>query len=208
MQCRKVSKISSPLVRAGPFQLRHCCMDQHLENCLQFLRKANTGQMPHSERGLLDHLIGTRQLLVAWEGRLALCDAGLFHSVYSTEHYELKAIPLCMRDEVRQLIGDEAESLVWLFCMMRRKTLNQNLHRDRDFSVQHRLSGEWTPITEGQFQDLITMTFANCLEAFGRCPWNMRRNIRRGLRRFRNKAIGPAQSAFDRIDARWWEVWK
>jgi hypothetical protein len=54
---------------------------------------------------------------------LRICDAGLFHSVYSTERYELKAIPLSMRDEVRQLIGDEAESLVGLFCMMRRKTL-------------------------------------------------------------------------------------
>jgi (p)ppGpp synthase/HD superfamily hydrolase len=66
--------------------------------------------MPHSEVGLFDHLLGTRQLLVEWKARPALCDAGLFHSVYSTEHYELKAIPLSMRDEVRQLIGDEAES--------------------------------------------------------------------------------------------------
>ena len=113
-----------------------------------------------------------------------------------------------MRDEVRQLIGDEAESLVWLSCMMRRKTLNQNLHKDSGLSVQHRLTGEWIPLTEGQFNDLITMTFANCLEAFPRCPWNVRWNIRRGLRRFLNKAIRPAQSAFDRIDAHWWEFWK
>lgn len=184
-------------------------MDEQLENRLRFLRKASTEQMPHSEVGLFDHLLGTRQLLVEWESRLALCDAGLFHSVYSTEHYELKAIPLSMRDEVRQLIGDEAESLVWLFCMTRRKTLfDQKLHKDRDFSVQHRLTGEWIPLTEGQFHDLITMTFANCLEAFPRCPWNVRRNIRRGLRRFRGIAIGPAQSAFDRIDAHWWEFWK
>ena len=183
-------------------------MDEQLENRLRFLRKASTERMPHSEVGLFDHLLGTRQLLVEWEARPALCDAGLFHSVYSTEHYELKAIPLSMRDEVRQLIGDEAESLVWLFCMMRRETLYQNLRKDRDFSVQHRLTGEWIPLTEGQFHDLITMTFANCLEAFPRCPWNVRRNIRRGLRRFRDIAIRPAQSAFDRIDAHWWEFWK
>jgi hypothetical protein len=183
-------------------------MDEQLENRLRFLRKASTEQMPHSEVGLFDHLLGTRQLLVEWKARPALCDAGLFHSVYSTEHYELKAIPLSMRHEVRQLIGDEAESLVWLFCMMRRKTLDQNLHKDRDLSVQHRLTGEWIPLTEGQFHDLVTMTFANCLEAFPRCPWNVRRNIRRGLRRFRNNAIRPAQSAFDRIDAHWWEFWK
>ena len=182
-------------------------MDEQLENRLRFLRKA-TEQMPHSEVGLFDHLLGTRKLLVEWEARPALCDAGLFHSVYSTDHYELTAIPLSMRDEVRQLIGDEAESLVWLFCMMRRETLYQNLHKDRDFSVQHRLTGEWIPLSEGQFQDLVTLSFANCLEAFPRCPWNDRRNIRRGLRRFRGIAIGPAQSALDRIEVQWWEFWK
>jgi len=66
-------------------------MDEQLENRLRFLRKASTEQMPHSEVGLLDHLLGTRQLLIEWEARPALCDAGLFHSVYGTEHYELKA---------------------------------------------------------------------------------------------------------------------
>ena len=173
-------------------------IDEQLENRLRFLRKASTEQMPHSEVGLFDHLLGTRRLLVEWKARPALCDAGLFHSVYSTEHYELKAIPLSMRDEVRQLIGDEAESLVWLFCMMRRKTLfDQKLHKDRDFSVQHRLTGEWIPLTEGQFHDLITMTFANSLEAFPRCSWIWRRI-----------AIPPAQRAIDRIDVQWWEFWK
>ena len=179
-------------------------MDEQLENRLRFLRKASTEQMPHSEVGLFDHLLGTWRLLVEWEARPALCDAGLFHSVYGTDHYEMTAIPLSMRDEVRQLIGDEAESLVWLFCMMRRETLYQNLDKERDFSIQHRLTGEWIPLTEGQFHDLITMSFANCLEAFPRCPWHVRWNIRRGLRRFRKHAIQPAQSAFDRIDAQWW----
>lgn len=183
-------------------------MDEPLENRLRFLRKASTEQMPHSEAGLFDHLLGTWRLLVEWEARPALCDAGLFHSIYSTERYELEAIPLSMRDEVRQLIGDEAESLVWLFCVMRRKTFDQNIHKDRNLSVQHRLTGEWIPLTKGQFQDLITMTFANSLEAFPRCSWKVRRGIRRYFRRFRNHAIRPAQIAFDRIEVQWWEFWK
>jgi hypothetical protein len=41
--------------------------------------------------------------------------AGRFHSVYSAEYCELKAMPLSMRDEVRHLIGDEAESWVGLY---------------------------------------------------------------------------------------------
>jgi len=184
-------------------------VDEQLENRLRFLRKASAEQMPHpSEVDLFDHLLGTRRLLDEWEARPALCDAGLFHSVYSTERYGLKVIPLSMRDQVQQLIGDEAESLVWLFCMMRRKTFDQNLRKNGDCSVQHRFTGEWIPLNEGQFRDLITLTFANCLEAFPRCPWNVRRGIRRGLRRYRHTAIDPAQIALDQIEVRWWEVWK
>src|SRR3954469_23952929 len=105
-------------------------MDEQLENRLRFLRKANTEGMPHSDRGLFDHLLCTRQLLVEWGARPALCDAGLFHSIYSTEHYEQKALPVTRRDDVRELIGDEAESLVWLFCMMRREAFFMDLAKN------------------------------------------------------------------------------
>jgi ATP-dependent Clp protease ATP-binding subunit ClpA len=183
-------------------------MDEQLEKRLRFLRKANTEGMPHSDRGLLDHLLGTRQLLVEWEARPALCDAGLFHSVYGTESYELKAIPLTMRNEVQQLIGEEAESLAWLFCMMRRETLFQNPGREGELRVQHRLTDEWLPLTKIQFQDLLTMTIANTLEAFPHCSWFWRRYLRMGLRQYRDIAIPPAQRAIDRIDIHWWEIWK
>jgi hypothetical protein len=184
-------------------------MDEQLESRLRFLREANTEVMPHSKRGLFDHLLGTRQLLVDWGARPEVCDAGLFHSVYGTEYYELAAIPLSMRAEVRQLIGEEAELLAWLFCTMRRGTLlDQNLGRDGERNVQDRLTGEWLPLTDTQFKDLVTMTFANSIEAFPRASWIVRRKICRYLRRYRSIAIPPVQTAFDRFDARPWEFWK
>src|SRR6266487_7010918 len=118
-------------------------MDEELENRVRFLRAAHTDGMPHSERGLLDHLLGTRQLLVDWRARLAVCDAGLFHSVYSTEHYAPTAVPISMRAGVQQLVGAETESLAWLFCVMRRETFDQNRLRHGEFTVQHRLTSEW-----------------------------------------------------------------
>jgi hypothetical protein len=187
-------------------------MDEQLENRLQFLRNANTEGMPHSDRGLLDHLIGTRQLLVEWDARPALSDAGLFHSVYGTEYYELQAVPLTMRNDVQQLIGDEAESLAWLFCMIRRESLLENPGPQGELRVQHRLTDEWLPLTRSQFQDLLTLTFANTLEAYPRCSWMDRRSLRKYLRgylqRFRDVAIPPAQRAVDRIDVPWWQIWK
>jgi hypothetical protein len=127
-------------------------MGDQLENRLRFLRKANTDGMPHSDRGLLDHLLGTRQLLVEGEARPALCDAGLFHSVYGTEYYELKAIPLNMRNEVQRLIGDEAESLAWFV---------REPGTEGEFGVQHRLTDEWLRLTKTQFQDLLTLTLGS-----------------------------------------------
>ena len=183
-------------------------MDDPLEKRISFLRQVQTEEMSHSGRALLDHLLGTRNLLVEWAARPALCDAGLFHSIYGTEYYKLQAVPLSMRNDVRQLIGDEAESLAWLFCLMRRETLFENPGPDGEFRVRHRLTDEWLPLTKVDFQDLLTMTLANALEAFPRCSWFGRRNLRRHLRRYRNIAIPSAQTAIDRIDARWWEFWK
>jgi hypothetical protein len=79
-----------------------------------------------------------------------------------------------MRNEVQQLIGDEAESLAWLFCMIRRETLYQNPGPEGEFRVQHRLTDEWLPLTKTEFQDLLTLTLANTLEAFPRCSgWSV-----------------------------------
>jgi Domain of unknown function (DUF6817) len=183
-------------------------MDEQLENRLRFLRSANTEGMPHTERGLFDHLLGTRQLLVEWGTRPALCDAGLFHSIYSTEHYEQQALPLSRRGEVQQLIGEEAESLVWLFCMMRRELFFEDLGKDRSPSVQHRETGEQIPLSGTQHQDLLTLLLANSLEAFAKCSWFQRRSMRMALRQYRKFASPSVQRALSRFDVRWWEVWK
>src|SRR5258708_18780699 len=51
-------------------------MDEQLQSQIRFLQNAHTEGMPHTERGLLNHLLGTRQLLVEWRARPAVCDAG------------------------------------------------------------------------------------------------------------------------------------
>ncbi len=183
-------------------------MDEQLEKRLHFLRKANTEAMPHSDRGLFDHLLGTRQLLVEWGARPALCDAGLFHSIYSTEHYEQTAVPLTRREEVRQLIGEEAESLVWLFCMMRREIFFLNLGTERSAFVQHRETGEQIPLRGTQQEDLLTLLFANSLEAFPRSSWLARCSTCMRLRHYRKFAIPSVQRQLDRLDVRLWEFWK
>ena len=67
-------------------------MNEELQRRIEFLREAKIGELKHSEKGLLAHLLGTRKLLEQWGARAALCAAGLFHSVYGTDAYPLNQI--------------------------------------------------------------------------------------------------------------------
>jgi hypothetical protein len=182
-------------------------MSEKLEKCLAFLREMNVESLEHSESGLLNHLLATRRLLLKWRARPALCDAGLFHSVYGTAGYQQAAIALTMRARVQELIGNEAESVVWLFCFMRRETLSGNVGRGGDLAVEHRLTGERLPLADGQFDDLVNLTFANELEPYPRMSRTWRRGCRAYLQGFRHVAMIGARQAFDDIGPRWWEFW-
>lgn len=182
-------------------------MSEELERRLRFLRDVNIEVREHSGRGLLDHLLGTRRLLVEWGAPAALCEAGLFHSVYGTEGYQQPTVPLGMRAQVRELIGNEAECLVWLFCVMRRETLRGNIGRCGDLAVTHRLTGERLALADGQFEDLVNLTFANELEAYPRMSRTWRRGSRAYLHGFRQVAMAGARQAFDAVSPRWWEFW-
>jgi hypothetical protein len=182
-------------------------MHEELGKHMAFLRELNIGAREHSKRGLLNHLLGTRRLLHEWGARPALCDAALFHSVYGTEGYELATVPLSQRVRVQELIGNEAESLVWLFCFMNRQTLAGNIRRSEDFAVTHRLTGEQLPLTNQQFGDLVNLTFANELEAYPRMSRSWRRGCRAYLQGFRQIAMSSARQAFDVLVPRWWKFW-
>ena len=122
--------------------------------------------------------------MALWYAADEVCNAGLFHSVYGTEHIESKTIPISMRDKVRNLIGDEAEQLVWLFCFMRGRTFADNIGRESDWRLQARSDNRWHPLTREQFQDLANLTVANALEALPHLSWYERQRLRRACKRY------------------------
>ena len=52
------------------------------EVLIRYLRKYGADEIPHSNRSLLDHLCGTRDILVRWGGDSMVCQSGLLHSVF------------------------------------------------------------------------------------------------------------------------------
>lgn len=83
-----------------------------------YLHTRREVHMGHSGTSLLDHLLGVHDKLRAWGCDDAVCFAGLYHSVYGTEHFRRQLIPLSERPVVAGVIGDRAERLAYAFCMM------------------------------------------------------------------------------------------
>jgi hypothetical protein len=132
----------------------------------ELLRSLGADGVEHNSRERLrPHLEATHDLLREWGARDALCDAGLFHSIYGTEYFQVETAPVTCRDQVRAVIGDEAERLVQLWCFGRRDTLAPAFTR-----MQDRRDGSWIALEEGQAQDLVDLWIADTLEQLPRVP--------------------------------------
>ncbi len=83
----------------------------------QLLREIGAERIPHSGRTLYDHLTGTYALLRRWESSPSTCRAGLFHSVYGTQTFDVSLMDLAQRHRLREAIGPRAERLVFIFAI-------------------------------------------------------------------------------------------
>jgi len=86
-----------------------------IHEVIEFLLDNGAAENAHSGRDLIDHLLGTAELLMQWECDKDLVLAGLCHSIYGTDSYHTVTIDPSKRDEVRALIGEKAEALAWEF---------------------------------------------------------------------------------------------
>lgn len=92
----------------------------------KYLKSVNTHKIAHSGRTLFEHLYGTYNILVNEGQPEHICLAGLFHSIYGTNTF--LHISETNRDIIRNIIGNDAEKLVWLFSNPDRKNNWQNLN--------------------------------------------------------------------------------
>jgi hypothetical protein len=108
----------------------------------------------------ISHLVGVARVLKGWGARPALCDAGLFHSVYGTEYFPLESE--AERDDVIAVIGPEAERVAWLWCTIRRDTLDAGAR-----TVEGR-DGDVITLTEQELADIAELWSADTVEQIGR----------------------------------------
>lgn len=160
----------------------------------RFLLANGADAVEHSGERLLDHLLEVRGVLEGWGARTALCDAGLFHSVYGTQFLGEELLGSDRRDEVRELIGPEAEELAWLWHAVRRESLADNLGRSEGWQIETR-GGEVVPISRQQFEDLVNLMVADAVEQLPRRGEEGLRNQRPWLTPFLPLAMPAAADA-------------
>jgi hypothetical protein len=165
-----------------------------------FLVSLGADKVPHTNEVFLAHLIGVYRDLQTWGCDEDLCRAGLFHSIYGTERFQRFSLPLERRGDVRQLIGDRAERLAYLNCVMDRATFDRGAFGDGDsYRIVDRITGEEIELSRLDFDDLCRVHLCDWLEQVPRSQeWDYRRPA---YRRLAERLGGVAQEAYDRVFA-------
>ncbi|KAG7337542.1 hypothetical protein IV203_014655 [Nitzschia inconspicua] len=124
-----------------------------------------------------EHLKGVQAVLRFWQAPEYLTHAGLFHSIYGTEGFQGFSLPLSERNTIRSLIGDKAEKLCFVFCMVDRSTVDETVfrwtddqtgHDDYDeiytFKARPELGRFDISLTKEEWVDFVELTLADWLE--------------------------------------------
>lgn len=130
---------------------------------LELLHAFGAGRREHSGRFLLDHLVGTYEILRGWQAPEEVCLAGLFHSIYGTEIYEVQSADFGERRRVAEAVGARAEELAYLFCVAAREGLFESVGESQP-SLYDRVNDAWLPVSHGTLSALLEIEAANALE--------------------------------------------
>ncbi len=171
--------------------------DPMYERAMELLERFGAVSVEHPSGTFLEHLRGTYEQLDRWGCSKDLCRAGLYHSVYGTEVFRKRTVPLEARDEIRGAIGERAEEIAYLYCALSRPSLYRNLDVGAPYAVKTQDGGE-IPLSLVQLADLMTLDLANRLEQLPRTRRDAARTERN--RQLYERAVpllpGPAVAEF------------
>ncbi|MFI1283626.1 DUF6817 domain-containing protein [Streptomyces sp. NPDC020858] len=113
------------------------------DRAVAWLRELGAQDLAHPGGTLLAHLERVRELLASWGARPALRQAGLCHAFYGTDGFGAALLPLDRRAGLAEVIGDEAEAIVYLYAACDRAasyptfTCEEAVFRDRFTGLVH-----------------------------------------------------------------------
>lgn len=132
---------------------------------ISFLRSHSAEKTPHVFGTLLNHLVGTSQLLRDWGNPDELCLAGLCHAVYGTQGWQFTLLNLSQRSDLVEIIGEEAEEIVYFYASCDRSYLYPQIGFSTKIRFRDRFSGAVFVPDSMRLKSFLELTFANELES-------------------------------------------
>ena len=175
-------------------------MENRIKPLIDFLRGIGVEEVGHTNKTYMGHLVALYRLLEARGCSEEVCRAGMFHSIYGTELFQGFKLPFERRDEVRALIGERAEQLAYLNCVMDRATFDAAVERGTPpYRFRDRVTGEPVEQTAEDFDDLCRIHLYDWLEQVGRSKnWDYRRP---GYRQLAARLGAEASAMYDEVFA-------
>jgi hypothetical protein len=84
----------------------------------EYLIELNTNNINHTGRSFYEHLCNVEDILKICKCEDYVCLAGLYHSIYGTNYFNANLDT--SREKIKEIIGDKAENLAWIFCNAKR----------------------------------------------------------------------------------------
>ncbi|KAJ4778392.1 E3 ubiquitin-protein ligase [Rhynchospora pubera] len=128
-------------------------VDPDLPSLTSILCASGAGECYHKHGNFLSHLLDVYRILKLWSAPDSVARCGLFHSSYSNSYVNLAIFDASTsRDHVKSIIGEEAEQLVYLFCIVPRHRLifHDLLVRYTDSELVEHLSASETSVKEAK----------------------------------------------------------
>ncbi|XP_021284000.1 uncharacterized protein LOC110416343 [Herrania umbratica] len=123
--CQQPQYLQALLDSARPFLRGELeSVDKDLPGLIAVLRSAGAGECSHKHGSFLEHLVDIYRILKIWKAPDSVCLCGLFHSAYSNAYVNLAIFDASTeREVVRGHVGEAAERLIHLFCVVPRQTM-------------------------------------------------------------------------------------
>ncbi|MBO3745947.1 hypothetical protein J5X84_07695 [Streptosporangiaceae bacterium NEAU-GS5] len=133
-------------------------------NALRLLRQLGAETVPHPGGTLLNHLIRVNDRLVRWKAAPATVTAGLCHAFYGTDGFPHGLLGLAERDRLTEIIGPEAEDLVYRYCACDRAHVYPQLGVADPVEFRDRFTSQAAPVAARDLAWFVELTAANELD--------------------------------------------
>lgn len=128
------------------------------------LAELGAADFAHISGNLIDHLKGTRDILASWSASQTLQDAGLYHAAYGTAGFEAQMVAPNQRTKISQIIGPQAEEIVYQYCACDRDTVWPQLGPVSTPDFKNRFTQKTYKLSTELLKDFCELTVANELE--------------------------------------------